>query len=87
MADYPIAECEAACEFLFKAGAVVRQKWTCKHCGSRRTQEVPNKFFTSGYCDECNRVTDIENCNYIIGIKDGTPVEVIMQWLQGAGRP
>jgi hypothetical protein len=46
----------------------IHQQWVCAGCGSKQTMEHPNTFFTQGICEECNRLTDIEQdgCNYAI---------------------
>ena len=41
-------------------GGTVYQKFTCQACGNRLTMDVPNTFYTSGTCDKCGEVTDIE---------------------------
>lgn len=40
-------------------GWTVFQQWNCEHCGVKQTMPDANKFFTSGRCEECDRVTDI----------------------------
>jgi hypothetical protein len=44
------------------------QQWVCVGCGSKQTMEHPNTFFTQGRCEECDRLTNIEQdgCNYAI---------------------
>ncbi len=66
--DYPIDECVATVYDLIQRGKVMlfHQKWTCAHCGTRQTMEVPNKFFTSGLCEECGKSTTITSCNYLV---------------------
>lgn len=64
--DYPIHECLAQANEQVLLGHVVHQKWTCRHCGSRQTMEEPNKFHTSGRCEECQQITVIQRCNYLL---------------------
>jgi hypothetical protein len=64
--DYPIEQCAEEAAEKIAAGAVVFQKRTCRHCGSRQTMNEPNTFFTSGRCEECRQVTEITNCNYMV---------------------
>lgn len=67
--NYTIRECAEAVEPLIKSGKVtVYQKWTCEKCWSRQTMSEANKFFTSGTCENCGHVTDIERdgCNYLL---------------------
>ncbi len=66
MKDYPIEECAKTAATLPR-GAVIHQKFTCVRCGSRQTMAVPDKFFTSGVCEECGAETDIarQGCNYV----------------------
>jgi len=63
--DYPLEECLIQASELIRDGADVWQKWTCRHCGSRQTMGEKNKFFKSGRCEECDRVTIIKKCNYM----------------------
>lgn len=71
MSDFPIEDCLKTASVLIAAGQEVYQKFTCENCGSRQTMETPNKFFTSGVCEECGHETAIEKCNYIalLGIR------------------
>jgi hypothetical protein len=63
--DYPLEQCAAKAAEAIAKGAIVYQKWTCRHCGSRQTMDEPNKFFTSGHCEECRQITEISECNYM----------------------
>lgn len=63
--DYPILDCAAQAFEIVERGGDVYQKWTCSHCNSRQTMEEKNKFFTSGKCEECNKITEIKECNYL----------------------
>ena len=66
--NFPIEECAAAAEKLIADGATIYQKFTCGKCGSRQTISEPDKFFTTGKCEECGHVTNIamSGCNYLI---------------------
>lgn len=67
--DHPFDIVVADAERLVnEKGATVWQKWSCIHCGARQTMATPNKFYTSGECEECGGVTDIqkEGCNYLL---------------------
>ena len=67
MADHPIQEILKTADELIKAGHEVFQKFTCDKCESRQTIDEPNVFYSSGKCEECGHVTDIEKkgCNYL----------------------
>lgn len=72
--NYPLMECVRAAEELLKQpNVLVFQKYTCEHCDSRQTVDVPNTFYRSGMCEECMKITDIEKhgCNYLVvmGVK------------------
>jgi hypothetical protein len=66
--DYPFADVATKAEALSRAGHEVFQKFTCDGCGARLTIEQPNVFHTSGTCDKCRTITDIERkgCNYMV---------------------
>ena len=66
--NYPIEDCAATAERLIADGCEIFQKFTCAKCGSRQVMGEPNKFFTSGKCEECGGVTDIaaDGCNYVV---------------------
>jgi len=63
--DYPIEECMEGAAAILNRGGRVHQKWTCQHCGSRQGMSVPNRFFRSGRCEACSKVTAISKCNYL----------------------
>jgi hypothetical protein len=69
--DYPLHECVAQAEALVRSGAIVHQKFTCASCGARQTIETPNTFHTRGRCEECNAITEIERCNYLVFLQAG----------------
>lgn len=66
--DFKFSDVFAQADRHVRAGAVVHQKFTCARCGARQTMEEPNKFFTTGRCEECGHVTDIEarGCNFVL---------------------
>lgn len=65
--DYPLLEVATqAAEHLATGRANVWQKWTCAHCNSRQTMDQMNVFYTSGRCEECGKITQIEKCNYLL---------------------
>jgi len=67
--DFPILDCIKAVEKITADGTwTAFQKFTCQHCGSRQTMDVPNKFYTTGICQKCDSVTNIEQrgCNYML---------------------
>jgi hypothetical protein len=66
--DYPFEEVAAAAQAKVKQGCTIHQKWSCDYCNSRQTMEEANKFFTSGKCEECGKITDIKarGCNYTL---------------------
>jgi hypothetical protein len=66
--NFPFKEVVARADALAKDGAVIFQKWTCAHCGSRQTMDKPNAFYVEGECEECHKVTDIQaaGCNYLL---------------------
>lgn len=68
MTDFPFKEVAAEAEKHVQNGFQVFQKFTCAKCGARQTMAVPNTFYTTGSCEECEHVTDIEKqgCNYLL---------------------
>jgi hypothetical protein len=64
--DYPLALCAEQVAPLIAKGIKVYQKFTCAHCGSRQTMGDANVFFLSGRCEECQKVTKITHCNYMV---------------------
>ena len=68
MADHLFNVCAEAAEKLVNDGHLVFQKFTCDNCRARQTISEPNKFFTTGECQECGHVTDIvkRGCNYLL---------------------
>jgi acetone carboxylase gamma subunit len=68
MGDFPLRDCYNTASKLVDEGHTVYQKFTCGKCGERQTIDDPNAFYTSGKCEECGHVTDIEKagCNYLL---------------------
>lgn len=66
--DFPFLDVVAQARKHALDGHMVHQKFTCGRCGSRQTMEKPNTFFTTGRCEECRFVTDIEarGCNFVL---------------------
>jgi len=85
--DYPLIDCVTEAEILVKKGVIVYQKYTCDHCGSRQTIDVPNKFYLQGECEECKEITDIgkKGCNYIAYAKGAQAQEAIFAFMNGSG--
>lgn len=64
----PFNECAAQAEKLRLLGATIRQQFTCEHCGAGQTMEQANVFYTSGRCEHCNQITDLQakGCSFVI---------------------
>lgn len=62
--DKPLAEVVAMCDKALAENPNVKffQKFTCGSCGARQTIDEPNKFYTSGRCEECDSVTELKVC-------------------------
>lgn len=56
---YPWDDVVANAEKVMATGADIYQQFNCAHCGTKQTMEQPNKFYTSGLCEECGKETDI----------------------------
>lgn len=74
-----VAEAEA----LIEDGATVFQRFTCVACQTRQTMPDPNRFYTSGLCDECKFVTDIvqNGCGFMLVM--GTDPEMQEEFIKG----
>jgi hypothetical protein len=62
---------EGAIEWIAQ-GATVHQRFACEACGNDTLGiEKPNVFYTSGSCDLCGHVTDLQKtgCNYLVMAK------------------
>lgn len=66
--NYPFYQIALSCEEAITKGATIYQKWTCSNpkCGARQTMEQANKLFTSGKCEECNQISPIKECNFMM---------------------
>lgn len=55
-------------EGLIADGATVFQRFTCLACNARQTMAHPDRFYTSGKCQECGYVTDIvaNGCGFML---------------------
>lgn len=69
--DHPLTEIEPAVRHHASLGRKCYQKFTCANCGQRLTMEEPNVLYTTGHCDKCGHITDIEKagCNYLLVAK------------------
>ena len=68
MADHPWMEVLDSAKAMIELGCEVYQKFTCEKCKSHQTIDEPNKFYTSGKCEECGHITDLVKAghNYMI---------------------
>lgn len=64
---HPFNEVVTNAEAQMNKGAAVYQQWLCAHCGAKQTMSDRDKFYTSGKCEECGKVTDIvrDGCNFM----------------------
>jgi uncharacterized Zn finger protein len=64
---HPFDECVRDAKAITDKGHAVYQQFNCAKCGTKQTMELPNTFFTTGKCEECGHVTDIQKngCNYM----------------------
>jgi hypothetical protein len=65
---HPFRECAENAKEMMAKGATVHQQFNCASCGAKQTMDVPNVFYTSGRCEECSRITNIEKdgCNFLV---------------------
>ena len=63
--DYPFDAVAEQINDAIQHGAVCFQKFTCSHCNARQTMDVPNTLYTRGKCEECSKITQIKNCNFL----------------------
>ena len=70
---HPFDEVVANAERKIADGWKVYQQWNCTHCGTKQTMPDENKFFLSGRCEECGKLTNIKahGCNFM-ATSDGT---------------
>jgi len=57
---YPFKDVVANAERKIAQGWTVYQQFNCAHCGAKQTMDDPNKFYLTGRCEECGKITDIE---------------------------
>jgi hypothetical protein len=64
---HPFDEVAANAYRKTQEGWTIYQQWNCAHCGVKQTMSTSNKFFTSGKCEECGKITDIrkDGCNFM----------------------
>jgi hypothetical protein len=77
MTDHPFDKVARDAAAKVRDGFTIYQKFTCAGCGNRLTIDVPNQFFETGACDNCDAITDIkkQGCNYLLMT---TPVSEIL---------
>lgn len=91
MSDGPLELIAEECEELIAKGATIFQKFTCEACLARQVMTEPNVLYTSGKCDECGHVTDIQlrGCGFMY-VASGDPekhqefVEVLKESIQSS---
>lgn len=68
---YPFYSCVKKAEKLMAEGAEVYQQFNCAHCGIKQTMDVPDVFYKTGRCEECDQITNIEQdgCNYMLTLR------------------
>ena len=73
---------------LINQGAQCFQQWNCEHCGAKQTMQEPNKFYASGICEECKKITDIEKngMNYMV-LRTLTNIVDFNKYLAGLQKP
>lgn len=67
--NFPVEEVMEKADWLIKnKNAKIFFKFTCVHCGSRQTFDVPNTLYAEGKCEECGGITNIveTGCNYLL---------------------
>jgi hypothetical protein len=64
--DFPLEEVLKSFQELVPKGDTLFQKWTCQHCGSRQTMATPNVLYRTGQCEECGKITEITQCNFLL---------------------
>lgn len=63
--DVPFNECHRQALDYINKGWDIWQKFTCNHCGARQTMEKPNLFYIAGKCEECGRISSINDCGFM----------------------
>ena len=74
--DLPVPELLAMADQVLsqRKGAKVFFKFTCEACGARQTFTTPNKWYTSGQCEECGHVTALTRGGMLVHlIRTGGP--------------
>lgn len=66
MRDFPIDVIAESFKKHVAAGRYCYQKFTCAGCGNRLTCEQPNTLYRTGTCDNCDCVTEITACNFLL---------------------
>jgi hypothetical protein len=57
---HPFDDVVANATAKIEEGWTVYQQWNCAHCGEKQTMPDKNKFFLSGKCEECGKITNIK---------------------------
>lgn len=67
---YPFQVCAISANERITRGYTIHQQFLCSACGAKQTMDVPNTLYTSGKCEECGHVTNIEadGCNYMLTV-------------------
>lgn len=58
--DYPLDDLAITMQDAIYKGGRAYLKFTCIACGSRQTIDEANKLYTTGRCEECHAITDIQ---------------------------
>lgn len=82
MSDGPLMEMAALADEKIQQGYTAWQKWTCSHCGARQTMPDPNVFFTSGKCAECDKVTELDVCGFMLAGGDPEFIKLITKTIE-----
>jgi hypothetical protein len=69
--DLPIKEIEKMANAQIDRGFTIWQKWTCPACGSRQTMDTPDVLYLSGHCQECDTVSPITVCGFMMATVGG----------------
>jgi len=64
--DKPVEEIAVQADAQIQKGFTIWQKWTCAHCGSRQTMDEPNLLYRSGRCQNCDKVSVIAVCGFML---------------------
>jgi len=86
MPDFPFDEIAKAVEDHAKQGALCFQKWSCAHCKARQTMSLPNVLYRQGKCEECGKITQIDEqgCNYMLMLSSSpeNQKKFLREWLE-----